>query len=426
VEALTTPAPPKHLADDPLVSVVIPCLDEAEAIETCVREARTALAEAGLAGEVVVVDNGSADGSGGLARAAGARVVYEPRRGYGRAYLSGFAAARGRYIVMADGDGSYDFHDLRRFVEELEAGADLVLGSRLHGTIHDGAMPWLHRRIGTPLLTGMLNLFFGTRVSDAHCGMRAFRRGVLRRLDLRSTGMELASEQLLRASKCGLDIREIPIEYRPRFGQSKLSTLTDGWRHLRLLLVHSPTWLFLVPGSVLLLLGVLTATVVLGDVELFGRHWQLHALIAAALLAIVGSQVLEFGAFARAYAFWHLGEPDPLFDRLRRRVRFEVALACGFLLLLVGLTSCAWIVVLWMQRGLGALREEKLAIVGGTLVVLGIQIIFGSFLLSMLALRRRDISPGDADGRPGREQLERGRPGPRASATDQRPTQSPG
>ena len=406
MEALTTPSARKYLADDPLVSVVIPCLDEAEAIETCVREARRALSEGGLAGEVVVVDNGSADGSGGLARAAGARVVYEPRRGYGRAYLSGFDAARGRYIVMGDGDGSYDFRDLRRFVEELDAGADLVLGSRLQGRIHDGAMPWLHRRIGNPLLTGMLNLFFGTRVSDAHCGMRAFRRSVLPRLDLRSTGMELASEQLLRASKCGLDIREIPIEYRPRSGQSKLSTLTDGWRHLRLLLVHSPTWLFLVPGSVLLLLGVLTATVVLGDLELFGRHWQLHALIAAALLAIVGSQVLEFGAFARAYAFWHLGEPDSLFNHLRGRVRFELALACGLLLLLVGLTSCVWIVILWMQRGLGPLREEKLAIVGGTLVVLGIQIIFGSFLLSILGTRRREIPPWDAEGRPASEELE--------------------
>jgi hypothetical protein len=412
VEALTTPATRKHLADDPLVSVVIPCLDEAEAIEYCVREAQMALGEVGLPGEVIVVDNGSADGSGALARAAGARVVHEPRRGYGRAYLSGFDAARGRYIVMADGDGSYDFRDLRRFVDELDAGADLVLGSRLQGTIHDGAMPWLHRRIGNPLLTGMLNLFFGTRVSDAHCGMRAFRRGLLPRLDLRSAGMELASEQLLRASKCGLQIREISIEYRPRSGQSKLSTLTDGWRHLRLLLVSSPTWLFLIPGAVLLLLGLLTAAVVLGDLEVFGRHWQLHALIAAALLAIVGSQVLEFGAFARAYAFWHLGEPDPLFDRLRRRVRLELALACGCALLIIGLTSCGWIVILWIHRGLGALREEKLAIVGCTLVVLGIQIVFGSFLLSVLSTRPRKISPGDADGRATHEELELGRPGP--------------
>ena len=232
---------------EPDVSVVIPCLDEAESITDCVEDALIALRRAGLESEVVVVDNGSRDGSGALAAAAGARVVHEPRRGYGHAYLAGFAAARGRYVVMADGDGTYDLGDAARFCEELDAGADMVIGSRLRGTIHSGAMPWLHRRIGNPVLTWILNLFVGTRVSDAHSGMRAFRRSLLPSLRLCSTGMELASEQLVRSGRLGLDIRELPIHYRPRRGRSKLFWLRDGWRHLWLLLGHSPAWLLLLP-----------------------------------------------------------------------------------------------------------------------------------------------------------------------------------
>jgi glycosyltransferase involved in cell wall biosynthesis len=219
-----------------LVSVVIPCLNEAESIAGCVRSARETLRSAGFAGEVLVADNGSTDGSRDLARAAGARIVDEPRRGYGRAYQAGFAAARGRYIVMGDGDETYDFSAIGRFVEGLEEGSDLVIGSRFRGTIHPGAMSWLHRYVGNPLLTGLLNALYRAGVSDAHCGMRAFRRDLLPLLDLRAPGMELASEQLIRASELGLTIREIPIEYHPRTGESKLSPLGDGWRHVRLLL----------------------------------------------------------------------------------------------------------------------------------------------------------------------------------------------
>jgi glycosyltransferase involved in cell wall biosynthesis len=236
---------------EPDVSVVIPCLDEAESIADCVEEALIALRRAGLETEVIVVDNGSRDGSGALAVAAGARVVHEPQRGYGRAYLAGFAAARGRYVVMADGDGSYDLGDAARFCRELDAGADVVIGSRLRGTIHSGAMPWLHRRIGNPVLTWLLNVLVGTRVSDAQSGMRAFRRSLLSRLRLCSTGMELASEQLVRSGRLGLDIREIPIHYRPRRGRSKLFWLRDGSRHLWLLMAHSPSWLLLLPMALL-------------------------------------------------------------------------------------------------------------------------------------------------------------------------------
>ena len=219
----------------PLVSVVIPCLDEAAAIAECVRRAQDTMVVARLAGEVIVVDNGSTDGSAEQARAAGATVVSEPRRGYGQAYRSGFDAARGRYVVMGDADGSYDFGDLTRFVEALEEGADFVIGTRMRGRIHPGAMSWLHRYVGNPVLNGLLNVLYGAGVSDSHCGMRAFRRCDLGRLELRSTGMELASEQVIRSVQLGLAIRELPIEYHPRLGRSKLSPVADGLRHLRLL-----------------------------------------------------------------------------------------------------------------------------------------------------------------------------------------------
>jgi len=238
------------------VSVVIPCLNERESIVACIERSHETLAAGRLAGEVLVVDNGSTDGSAELARAAGARVVGEPRRGYGRAYRAGFEAARGRYIVMGDADGTYDFSEIPRFVEQLETGADLVLGTRLNGTIQPGAMPWLHRYVGNPVLTGLLNALFETGVSDSHCGMRAFRRDALPELQLRSTGMELASEQVVRCSKLGFTIREIPIAYSRRLGESKLSRFSDGWRHIRLLLQHAPRRRLALPG-VLVLLTVL-------------------------------------------------------------------------------------------------------------------------------------------------------------------------
>ena len=232
---------------DMVVSVVIPCLDEAETIAECVTRARTVLDEAGLDGEVIVVDNGSTDGSGELARAAGALVVDEPRRGYGSAYLAGLAAAQGDYIVMVDADLTYDFGEIPSFVRELENGAQLVIGNRMQN-IKPGAMPLLSR-LGNPLLSGFLNVLHRTNVRDAHCGMRALRRDVVPILNLRTVGMEFASEMVIRATREHLDVREVPIALHPRVGTSKLSPFRDGWRHLRLILVYNPTFLFLVPGA---------------------------------------------------------------------------------------------------------------------------------------------------------------------------------
>jgi Glycosyl transferase family 2 len=374
-------------AGAPLVSVVIPCLNEAENIERCVTAARAALRRMGVAGEVLVADNDSEDDSARLAERAGARVVVEHRRGYGSAYLAGFEASRGRYIVMVDADLTYDFNDIPRFVAALEEGAEMVIGDRMDN-IQPGAMPWLHRYVGNPLLSGLLNLFFRTGVKDAHCGMRALRRDVLSRLDLRTTGMEFASEMVIRASKENLKIAEFPIEYHPRGGESKLSSFRDGWRHLRFLLVHSPNHLFIVPGTVMAGVGLLLMCMIAAGLDFFGRAWGLHTLIGGALLTIVGTQVLALGLCAHAYGTYFMGERDPWFDRMRARFRLEHGLLLGGAFMLVGVAMGAVVVVTWISNGFGQLAYEQLALLAAALLIVGIQIFFSSFLLSILGLRR--------------------------------------
>jgi glycosyltransferase involved in cell wall biosynthesis len=371
------------------VSVVIPCLNEAENIQECVRRAHTVIAASGLTGEVIVADNASDDGSPELAQEAGALVVHEPRRGYGSAYLAGFAAARGEYVVMADADLTYDWDEIPHFVAKLDEGADLVMGDRMDN-IHPGAMPWLHRYVGNPILSGILNLFFRTGVRDAHCGMRGFRREILPRLDLRTTGMEFASEMVIRASKEKLDIRQIPIEYHPRGGESKLSSFRDGWRHLRFLLVHSPTYLFLIPGVVMLLLGTAVSAASLAHVSIFGREWQLHSMIGGSLLMIVGTQIAALGLCAHAYGMYFMGDRDPWFERMRARFRLEHGLLAGGAVFVAGLGVAAVIVVRWAERGFGNLSEERLAVLAAALMIVGLQVFFSSFLLSILGLRRRN------------------------------------
>jgi Glycosyl transferase family 2 len=370
------------------VSVVIPCLNEAQNIDECVRRASSVLGRHGISGEIIVSDNDSEDDSARIAAAAGAIVVHEPERGYGNAYMAGFAAARGQYIIMADADLTYDFEEIPRFVAELDKGADMVIGNRMKN-IHPGAMPWLHRYIGNPLLSGFLNLLFRTGVDDAHCGMRALRRDVLPQLDLRTTGMEFASEMVIRAAKEHLVLTQFAIEYHPRGGDSKLSSFRDGWRHLRFLLLHSPNHLFIFPGAVMAVIGALVELIVIARLGVFGREWDIHALIAGALLAIVGTQVVALGVCAHAYATYFMGEKDRWFDRMRARFTLEHGLALGGGILLAGLIVGVFIVIDWLDHGFGRLADENLAVLAATLVIVGIQIFFSSFLLSILGLRRR-------------------------------------
>jgi glycosyltransferase involved in cell wall biosynthesis len=373
------------------VSVVIPCLDEAETIAECVAQARAVLDEAGLAGEVIVVDNGSTDGSGELARAAGALVVEELRRGYGSAYLAGLAVAQGDYIVMLDADLTYDFREIPRFVQTLDDGAQLVVGNRM-GSIAPGAMPLLSR-LGNPLLSGFLNVLHRTNIRDVHCGMRALRRDVLPALNLRTVGMEFASEMVIRATRERLDVREIPIELHPRVGSSKLSPFRDGWRHLRVILVYNPTFLFLLPGAVMFLAGSLITLLVFVHVPVFGRNLYTHSLIVGCLLILLGVQAIGLGLSARAFGVYFISEQDELFQKMRSRLRLEHGLALAALVGIGGLALIGIVIGRWASTDFGTLQEERLAILAATVVSVAAQIFFTSFLVSIIGLRRRRDEP---------------------------------
>ena len=356
----------------PEISVVIPCLNEEEAVGKVVDQAFEGIRKSGRTGEVIVVDNASTDASAEVAAEHGAIVVREERPGYGSAYLAGLAVARGDYIVMGDADETYPLWELGPFVDKLAAGDDLVMGSRFEGTIHGEAMPWLNRHVGNPILTGMLNLFFGVKISDAHCGMRAVRKDALPVLDLHSTGMEFASEMVFKAFRRKLRVSEIPIDYYPRVGESKLNRFGDAWRHVKFMLLYSPSWLYFVPGLVLLLLGVIGAlALATGPVTVLGRTWQIHSLFLCMFAILLGMQVVQLGIFARAFAAAHLGETDPLIERAHGRLRLEHGLAGGGILLLAGIVTLLAIFVSWAVGGFGALSHEYATAIGFTLVAIG-------------------------------------------------------
>jgi hypothetical protein len=379
--------------ETPEISVVIPCLDEEAAVGAVVDEAGRGIERSGRTGEVIVVDNGSSDRSAELAAEHGAIVVSEPRRGYGSAYLAGLSQARGEYVVMGDADGTYPLAELGRFVDALVKGDDLVIGSRFEGEIHEGAMPWSHRWIGNPILTGMLNRMFGIEVSDAHCGMRALRRSALPELDLHSTGMEFASEMVFKAFRHDLKVSELPIDYFPRTGESKLSRYNDAWRHARFMLLYSPSWLYFVPGGVLIVLGLAGMLVLAqGPVDVLGRSWQIHTMLMFTAFTLLGAQVVQLGVFARTYAMTNMGERDDLLERLGRRIRLEHGLLFGGGLLLVGGTTLFAIFVGWARGGFGGLGHEYATALGFTLVGLGVQVVFGAFFISLLRMGGRVLA----------------------------------
>jgi hypothetical protein len=294
---------------------------------------------------------------------------------------------------MGDADETYPMADLAPFVERLAAGDDLVMGSRFEGTIHGEAMPWLNRHVGNPILTGLLNVLFDVKISDAHCGMRAVRRDALATLDLHSTGMEFASEMVFKAFRRKLRVSEIPIDYYPRVGESKLNRFGDAWRHVKFMLLYSPSWLYFVPGLTLLLLGVIGAlALAAGPVTVLGRTWQIHSLFLCMFAILLGMQVVQLGIFARAFAAAHLGETDSLVEGARGQLRLEHGLAGGGILLLAGILTLLAIFVSWAIGGFGALSHEYATAIGFTLVALGVQVILGSFFLSLLTMRTTDPS----------------------------------
>jgi glycosyltransferase involved in cell wall biosynthesis len=375
------------------VSVVIPCLNEANSLAICVDKAAEAFRKAGLSGEVVVADNGSTDGSIQIAEEHGARVVGVPQRGYGAALRAGIAAARGSYIVMGDADDSYDFSEVPRFVETLREGYDVVMGNRFRGEIKPRAMPWHHKYVGNPGLTVLLNLFFHTGIGDSHCGMRGFTRAIYERMDLRSTGMEFASEFIIKAAQLGASITEIPITLWPdkRGRPPHLRSFRDGWRHLRFMLLYAPNWLFLLPGATFLAAGLFLVFWLLpGPRQISSRvTLDVHTMIFGMIFTLLGVQILSIGMFAKVFSYAERFDRNTLsLKRVLKRVKLETGLLVGATLFLVGFAGCAWVTWKWAAGGFGPLHEVRQVLFWSMWLFLGVQITFASFFLSMLGISR--------------------------------------
>ncbi len=334
------------------ITIILPCQNEEEGLAFCLEQIKST-----LPGAQVIVSDSSQDASPAIAEKYGAMVVKHDQDGYGRAYLEAFPKATGEYIMMADADGTYDLTQIPRFITELKKGTDLVLGNRFAGNIYPGAMPFLNRYLGNPLLSGILRLFFSTKVHDSHTGMRAIKKSALEKLRLRTTGMEFASEMIIKALKQHFTISEIPIDYHVRKGVSKLKPFSDAWKHIRFMLLYSPLFLFFIPGAILFGLGIISM--------------GLNPMLSSSALIIIGYQLIIFALFAKSYAINHLGEPAEEMDVLYRHITIEKASGAGFLFILAGLIGI------------------KNNIVGLTLIIFGCQTIFSSFMLSILAIKEK-------------------------------------
>lgn len=380
------------------LTVVLPCLNEAETLEACLAKVASSADELDIEHEVIVADNGSTDGSQAIAARCGARVIDVAVRGYGAALGAGIAEANGRFVIMADADDSYALDDLGPFVRALRDGADLVMGNRFAGGIEPGAMPWLHRYIGNPVLSAVGRRLFHTPIGDFHCGMRGFRREAITELGLVTTGMEFASEMIVKASLADLDIREVPTTLRPdgRTRKPHLRTWRDGWRHLRFLLLFSPRWLLLIPGLVALTVGAISMAVLLpGPIEVRGVEFDIHALLYAHLAVVIGLQMVLLAGFARIYASRSGLLPDLDLDSGRlRRLRLEHVLLVGLLLVLAGLVGSILAVAIWGAEsfeGLDASETMRIVIPSVTAFAVGIELVLASFVLGVLTLERKAV-----------------------------------
>jgi glycosyltransferase involved in cell wall biosynthesis len=375
------------------VSVVIPCLNEANSLAFCVDKAVNAFRAAGLCGEVVVADNGSTDGSIQIAEEHGARVIRVAERGYGAALRAGIAGARGSFIIMGDADDSYDFSDVPRFVEKLREGNDIVMGNRFRGEIKPGAMPPLHKYFGNPGLTALLNTLFHTHIGDGYCGMRGFTRSLYDRLDLRSSGMEFALEMIIKSGQIGARIAEIPIILWPdkRGRAPHLRSFRDGWRSLRFMLLYAPNWLFLLPGASLMLAGLFLVLWLLPGPRKISSHvvLDIHTMIFGVIFTLLGAQILSIGAFAKVFSYAERFDRRSVsLRRVLKRVTLETGLLLGGVLSLMGFAGCAWVTWQWAASGFGELHEIRQVLFWSMWLFLGLQIIFASFFLSMLGISR--------------------------------------
>ncbi len=387
--------PPPDARDSCELTILMPCLDESETLATCIGKARAYLERSGVAGEVLIADNGSSDDSAAIAQRAGARVVHEAMRGYGSALRAGISAARGRYVIMGDADDSYDFTALDPFVAALRDGADLVMGNRFKGGIAPQAMPPLHRYLGNPVLSGIGRLFFRSPIGDFHCGLRGFRTDAIRGLGLATNGMEFASEMIVRATVDKLRIAEVPATLSPdgRSHPPHLRSFRDGWRHLRFLLLLSPRWLFLYPGALLMLAGLASMLWLLpGPRVVAGFGVGVNTLVYSTAAIVCGFQAVTFAIFAKVFAInARLLPPDARIRRFASLVSVELGMASGLLLFVAGLAGGAYSLGLWSLAAFGALNPEitlRIVAPSAAAMILGLQLVFSSFFLGVLGLRR--------------------------------------
>jgi glycosyltransferase involved in cell wall biosynthesis len=390
---LTTEVVTDVVVDTVEVSVVIPCLNEANSLAYCIEKAQKAFRQARLRGEVVVGDNGSTDGSIEIAENLGARVIRVPQRGYGSALKAGIRAARGAFIIMGDADDSYDFGEVPRFVEEWRKGNEVVMGNRFAGEIKPGAMPWHHKYIGNPGLSTLLNVLFRSGIGDSHCGMRGFTRDVFDRMDLRSSGMEFASEFVIKAAQLGAKTSEIPVTlWKDKRGRPPhLRSFRDGWRHLRFMLLYAPNWLFVLPGASLMALGLAMVFWLLPGPRTIPRGVVLdvHTMIFGVIFTLLGAQILAIGAFAKVFSYAERFDRNTVsLKRVLKRVSLEKGLLLGGILLAAGFAGCANIAWQWAASGFGPLAQVRGVLFWSMWLFLGVQIIFSSFFLSMLGISR--------------------------------------
>jgi glycosyltransferase involved in cell wall biosynthesis len=394
------------LADQLELTILMPCLNEAETLAVCIAKARAYLDRSGISGEIVIADNGSTDGSRDIAVVNGARVVPVSERGYGAALAGGIADARGRYVIMGDADDSYNFSQLDAFVAALRDGADLVMGNRFKGGIGPGAMPWHHRYIGNPVLSFLGRLFFHTPIRDFHCGLRGVARDSILALKLRTSGMEFASEMVVKATLAHLDVREVPTTLK-KDGRSRpphLRSFRDGWRHLRFLLLFSPRWLFLYPGALLLGIGLVVGGLLLpGPVHIGSVEFDVHTFLVAALCIIVGLQSLSFAVIGRRFAsrYGFIPRSDH-YDRLLEALTLERILVVAILLMVVGFAALLWGVSEWAERDFGPLNltsTMRAVILAMTAMVSGFQLMMSGFMSSMIniPIYERRIAEPDSD-----------------------------
>lgn len=378
------------------LTIVMPCLNEAETLKVCIDKAMKYLNDNNISGEVVIGDNGSTDGSQDIARSCGARVVDIPRKGYGSALMGAIQAAKGKYVIMGDSDDSYDFSNLNAYVEKLRDGYDLVMGNRFKGGIAKGAMPFLHYYLGNPVLSFIGKLFFGGGINDFHCGLRGFRQDIVTLLNLQTTGMEFASEMVVKAQINKLKIIEVPTTLSPD-GRSRpphLRTWRDGWRHLRFLLLYSPKWLFLIPGLTLMLIGlILFILIQQGPVQLMNIHFDTNTLLYAGAFVVIGFQAVNFAVFTRIYAIQQGFLPkNSTLDKLYNFITLEAGLVIGVLITLAGLGGSVYSLYLWDQQDFGQLNYSsilRVVIPSVFAIMIGLQTIFSSFFLSFLGLNQK-------------------------------------